>query len=49
VLGVDPVTRPGWGGYSTNKVQFHEPFVLLSYLAGLTTRLTFRTNVMVVP
>jgi len=49
VLGVDPTTRPGWDGYYSFDAQFHEPFVLFGYLAGLTTRISFATNVMVVP
>jgi probable F420-dependent oxidoreductase len=29
--------------------QFHEPFVLFSYLAGLTTRLQFATGILILP
>jgi probable F420-dependent oxidoreductase len=29
--------------------EFHEPFSLFSYLAGLTTRLTFSTSILVLP
>jgi probable F420-dependent oxidoreductase len=49
VLGVDPSTRPGWSGYYTHRSPFHEPFVLFGYLAGLTQRLAFATNVLVLP
>jgi len=35
VLGADPTNRPGWRGY-TQRVMFHEPFVLFGYLAALT-------------
>lgn len=48
VLGADPADRPGWRGY-TAADQFHEPFVLFGYLAGLTTRLELVTGVIVLP
>ncbi len=35
ILGADPTNRPGWRGY-TYRDMFHEPFVLLGYLAALT-------------
>ena len=35
VLGADPTHRPGWQGF-TQQDMFHEPFVLLGYLAALT-------------
>ena len=35
VLGADPTNRPGWQRY-THREMFHEPFVLLGYLAALT-------------
>src|SRR5260370_24781853 len=34
VLGADPTHRPRWQGY-TSEDMFHEPFVLLVYLAAL--------------
>lgn len=43
--GRDP---PLTGPY-TERHQFHEPFVLFSYLAGITKRLRFSTGIMVLP
>ncbi len=48
VLGADPTHRPGWRGY-THQDQFHEPFVLFGYLAGVAPRLTLVTGVIVLP
>jgi probable F420-dependent oxidoreductase len=48
VLGADPTNRPGWRGY-TARDQFHEPFVLFGYLAGLTEWIEFVTGVIVLP
>jgi probable F420-dependent oxidoreductase len=48
VLGADPTNRPGWRGY-TAQDQFHEPFVLFGYLAGLTEWIEFVTGVIVLP
>lgn len=47
VLGAVP--RDGtWLGY-TYQDAFHEPFVLLGYLAGLTTRLVLATGIIILP
>src|SRR5436309_9869751 len=46
VLGAATATRPGWKGYSEAD-QFHEPFVLFGYLAGLTERIELTTGVIV--
>jgi probable F420-dependent oxidoreductase len=48
VLGADTSTRPGWQGY-TYEDPFHEPFVLLGYLAALTQRLELVTGVLILP
>jgi probable F420-dependent oxidoreductase len=48
VLGASPVNRPGWRGY-TSETPFHEPFVLFSYLAGLTQQLELVTGVLILP
>ena len=48
VLGADPTNRPGWRGY-TAQDQFHEPFVLFGYLAGLTEWIELVTGVIVLP
>jgi probable F420-dependent oxidoreductase len=48
VLGADIATRPDWSGTYSSRDQFHEPFVLLAHLAGLTS-LEFLTGVLVLP
>ncbi|MDE2900517.1 MAG: LLM class F420-dependent oxidoreductase [Chloroflexota bacterium] len=49
VLGADPVKHPILAGPYTNKTPFHEPFVLLGYLAGVTSRIKLTTGVVVLP
>jgi probable F420-dependent oxidoreductase len=48
VLGADTTTRPGWRGY-TSADMFHEPFVLLSYLAAVTQRVELATGILILP
>jgi probable F420-dependent oxidoreductase len=48
VLGASTSTRPGWTGYTSETV-FHEPFVLFSYMAGITTTIEFATGVIILP
>ncbi|MBI3743632.1 MAG: LLM class F420-dependent oxidoreductase [Chloroflexi bacterium] len=47
VLGADITNRPGWTGHYSAKDMFHEPFVLMGYLASVTKRLEFMTGVLV--
>lgn len=49
VLGAHPGRVGGWSGPYDHRSQFHEPFVLFGYLAGLTTRLRLATAVIVLP
>ena len=49
VLGANTASRPDWQGPYTSESMFHEPFVLFSYLAGLTTRLELVTAVIILP
>ena len=49
VLGANTASRPDWQGPYTSKHMFHEPFVLFSYLAGLTRRLEFVSGVIILP
>ncbi|MDE2803398.1 MAG: LLM class flavin-dependent oxidoreductase, partial [Chloroflexota bacterium] len=49
VLGADPVKHPILAGPYTNMTPFHEPFVLLGYLAGVTSRIKLTTGVVVLP
>src|SRR5258708_31567454 len=46
VLGVNAASRPGWDR-NTNDDLFHDPFVLFSYLAGVTPKLGFSTGVLI--
>ncbi len=48
VLGANP-DRPGWSGPYTYQTMFQEPFVLFSFMAGLTTRIEFVTGVIILP
>lgn len=49
VLGADPNREGGWRGPYTNLHQFHEPFVLFGYLAGVTQRLELVTGILILP
>lgn len=49
VLGAGTSTRPDWSGPYTSDTSFHEVFVLLSYLAGLTTTVELVTGVLILP
>ncbi|MBC8076133.1 MAG: LLM class F420-dependent oxidoreductase [Chloroflexales bacterium] len=49
VLGASTATRPNWSGPYTSDTPFHEVFVLLAYLAGLTRTLELVTGVLVLP
>ncbi len=50
VLGVNVASRPDWeAGRNTSADLFHDPFALLSYLAGVVPRLSFSTGVLILP
>lgn len=49
VLGANPERPGGWHGPYTHLHAFFEPFVLFSYLAGLTHRIQFTTGVLILP
>ena len=49
VLGANPDRPGGWNGRYTFKDAFLEPFVLFSYIAGLTTKLRFCTSILILP
>jgi len=49
VLGVNPDRPGGWSGPYTYKNPFFEPFVLFSYLAGITRKLEFATGILILP
>jgi probable F420-dependent oxidoreductase len=47
VLGANVASRPNWAGGNTSEDLFHDPFVLLGYLTGIT-KLGFSTGVLIV-
>ena len=49
VLGANPERPGGWTGPYTYKSSFFEPFVLFSYLAGLTHTIEFDTGILILP
>jgi probable F420-dependent oxidoreductase len=49
VLGANPERPGGWSGPYTYKTQFFEPFVLFSYLAGLTRKIEFASGILILP
>lgn len=49
VLGAHPDREPRLTGPYTHETPFHEPFVLLGYLAGVTTRLGLVTGILILP
>jgi len=49
VIGANPASRPGWHPPYTYLDPFHEPFVLFSYLAGLTKQLELVTGILILP
>ena len=48
VLGANPDSRPDWAGYRHTDM-FHEPFVLFSYLAGITHKIEFVSGIIILP
>ena len=49
VLGANPDRPGGWTGPYTHQTPFHEVFVLLGYLAGLTHHLELVTGILILP
>ena len=49
VLGADPRHHKDWGGAYQLTDQFHEPFVVFGYLAGVTERIELATAVLILP
>ncbi|HEY5988309.1 MAG TPA: LLM class F420-dependent oxidoreductase [Streptosporangiaceae bacterium] len=48
VLGADPAAHPGWSGFFDIHDGFHEPMVLFSYLAAITS-LELATGILILP
>ncbi len=48
VLGGNPATYPDLRGY-THQTPFHEPFVLMGYLASITERIELATGIVILP
>jgi probable F420-dependent oxidoreductase len=49
ILGANPDRPDGWQGPYTYRDPFHEPFVLFSYMAALTSRVEFVTGILILP
>jgi probable F420-dependent oxidoreductase len=49
ILGANPDRPGGWTGPYTFKNPFFEPFILFSYLAGLTKKIEFVTGILILP
>jgi len=49
ILGANPDRPGGWQGPYTYETPFHEPFVLFSFMAGLTQRLEFVSGIIILP
>ena len=49
VLGANPDRPGGWQGIYDYTDSFHEPFVLFSFMAGVTQTIQFTTGILVLP
>jgi probable F420-dependent oxidoreductase len=49
ILGANPDRPGGWQGPYTFQDSFHEPFVLFSHMAALTTTLEFVSGIIILP
>jgi probable F420-dependent oxidoreductase len=49
VIGANPASRPGWKPPYSHLDEFHEPFVLFGYFAGLTTKIELVTGIIILP
>jgi probable F420-dependent oxidoreductase len=49
ILSANPDRPGGWTGPYTFKNPFFEPFILFSYLAGLTKKIEFVTGILILP
>ena len=49
ILGANTKSRPEWKGTYQLKDSFYEPFVLFSYIAGITKKIELATGVIILP
>ncbi len=49
VIGANTASRPGWSGAYQLHDNFHEPFVLFGFLAGITQRIELVTGILILP
>ncbi len=49
VIGANLANRPDWKGPYSLETAFHEPFVLFSFMAGMTKTLEFATGIVILP
>jgi probable F420-dependent oxidoreductase len=49
VIGANLANRPDWKGPYSLETMFHEPFVLFSFMAGMTEKLEFATGIVILP
>ena len=49
VVGANKASRPAWSATYHLDTVFHEPFALIAFLSGVTSRLGFITGVLVLP
>jgi probable F420-dependent oxidoreductase len=49
VIGANPASRPGWKPPYSHLDNFHEPFILFGYLAGLTKKVALVTGIIILP
>lgn len=49
VVGANPDRPGGWQGPYTHESAFHEPFLLFSFMAGITRKLGFATGIIILP
>jgi probable F420-dependent oxidoreductase len=49
ILGANPDRPGGWSGPYTYRDPFFEPFILFSYLAGVTTNMEFTSGIFILP
>jgi probable F420-dependent oxidoreductase len=49
VIGANRASRPDWQGFYDCESMYHEPMTIMSFLAGVTTRIGFFTGILILP